>query len=148
MVHREALAERAALPALRIDGRSVGRGAQDHALPLPGESLLAAFQRPYGNCHGQFLHRLSEMGYRALPVRHGFEGRIQYEVAPGSWHHAKSAWFMAHRIREVWAEGKGDFSGPVEIDETYIGGKERNKDARKKLRAGQGGSASNHQSVR
>ena len=38
-----------------------------------------------------------------------------------------TAWFMLHRIREAWAEDDDDqFDGPVEVDETYMGGKRRN----------------------
>ena len=51
----------------------------------------------------------------------------------------RSAWFLAHRIREAWKDHGAHFSGPVEVDETYIGGKEKNKHANKKLRAGRGG---------
>ena len=40
----------------------------------------------------------------------------------------KAAWFMLHRIREAWMPegGSGPFDGPVEVDETYFGGKRRN----------------------
>ena len=41
----------------------------------------------------------------------------------------QTAWFMLQRIREAWGDdGDADhpFDGPVEIDETYFGGKRRN----------------------
>ena len=38
----------------------------------------------------------------------------------------KSAWFLAHRLREARVQYKGLFDGPVEVDETYFGGKRAN----------------------
>ena len=50
----------------------------------------------------------------------------------------KSAWFMAHRIRES-CQSKGLLSGTIEADETFVGGKEKNKHESKREHKGRGG---------
>ena len=48
-----------------------------------------------------------------------------------------TAWHLMHRIREAFDEGNGKpFPGPVEADETYVGGKRKNmpKAKRKELK--------------
>ena len=52
----------------------------------------------------------------------------------------KSAWYLAHRLRESWKTNSGGvFAGPVEVDETYVGGKRKNmRKAKRKALKGRG----------
>ena len=50
----------------------------------------------------------------------------------------KSAWHLAQRIHKASEADHGPFAGPIEVDETYIGGKERNKHEFRKLESGRG----------
>ena len=51
----------------------------------------------------------------------------------------KAAWFMLHRLRKAFELEVGPFAGPIEVDETYMGGKRKNmSNSKRKEQHGRG----------
>jgi transposase-like protein len=67
-------------------------------------------------------------------------GISSHEVARDLGVTQKSAWYMLHRVRLAMKMGSIEkLVGPVEVDETFVGGKDKNKHKDKKPRLGRGG---------
>ena len=88
---------------------TVGTIFEDSKIPL--NKWLLAFRLINGGKKGFSAHEL----HRALGITY------------------KSAWFLAHRIREAMSGDNSPLGGPdevVEADETYVGGKAKNRATR------------------
>jgi len=59
----------------------------------------------------------------------------------------KTAWFLAHRIRQAFGQKKDVLSNTVEIDETFMGGESKNKHTNKKIKNEHGGTIHTQQPV-
>ncbi len=89
---------------------TVGTVMEDSKIPL--NKWLLAFRLLAGGKKGFSAYEL----HRALGITY------------------KSAWFLEHRIREAMKSDGGPMGGPdmvVEADETYVGGKAKNRATRK-----------------
>ena len=121
-------------------------GSTERVRPVPSRRPL-----PYwcGDCRRNFsvktgtvMHR-SKIGYQKWAIGIYLWSVSLKGVSSMRLHRdlnitQKSAYFMAQRLREAWSDAPESMSGPVEADEAYFGGKEKNKHAKKKVRAGRG----------
>ena len=81
------------------------------------------------------LHKWIHAMYQLLTSRKGVSSmQLAKEIGVQQ----RTAWFMLHRIREACGKDIKMLSGIVEMDETYIGGLERNKHESKKSHIGRG----------
>ena len=119
-------------------------GTMERAGRLQGKSVRPGLWKCYA-CRKQFtvrmgtifesshvpLHIWLQAFYLMCSSKKGISTRQLQRTFGGS---MKTAWFLGHRIREAMTVHGSDFAGPlgganqvVEVDETYVGGKARNR---------------------
>ena len=109
------------------DGERIGSPSKHPTMPYHCRACRKFFSVKTGSVmHG------SKLGYRKWALATyilttGIKGTSSMKLHRDLGVTQKTAWYLAHRIRETWAKYPAPFAGPVEVDETYVGGKEANR---------------------
>ena len=136
MVRRDSLARRRELPALRLSERP---GA---AYPLAGALSLSGLPQGFlgqdGHAHARVQSGPSDLGDRHLPADDQPQGRVLDEAASRHRRDTEDRMVSDPSHSRDLDRGYGvAVPGPVEVDETYIGGKMSNMHSHKKREARQ-----------
>lgn len=91
-----------------------------------------------GTCMHSTKRPLQDWLYAIYSVLTGRKGVSAMQLSKELGVQYRTAWHMLHRIREACSRGDFTLGNTVEVDETYIGGLEKNKHESKKLHAGRG----------
>ena len=91
-----------------------------------------------GTCMHSTKKPLQDWIYTIYSVLTGRKGVSAMQLSKELGVQYRTAWHMLHRVREACKSGDFKLANVVEVDETYIGGKERNKHESKKRKAGRG----------
>ena len=117
------------------------------ACPICGSTAVRSWPKPHyhrcGDCNKVYTVRTGTIFERSHVPLHKWlfamyltqvsrKGVSSVQLAKQIGVTQKTAWFMLHRIREACEPKKVKLDGVVEVDETYLGGKPRNKDSRPK----------------
>ncbi len=110
------------------DSERVQSGAAHPTMPYRCRDCRKRFSVRTGTVMAQ-----SKLGYQTWALATyllttGIKGTSSLKLHRDLGIRQATAWHLAHRIRETWAgQQAAPFAGPVEADETYLGGREPNK---------------------